>query len=49
MNGLAGKRVIISGGCGDIGAAVAARFLEESSPRCSSVTFCPTTPAQPEC
>ncbi len=27
MNGLAGKRVFISGGCGDIGRAVAARFL----------------------
>lgn len=31
MRGLKGKRVFISGGCGDIGRAVAARFLEEGS------------------
>jgi NAD(P)-dependent dehydrogenase (short-subunit alcohol dehydrogenase family) len=27
MNGLAGKRIFISGACGDIGRTVAARFL----------------------
>ena len=27
MRGIEGKRVLISGGCGDIGQAVAARFL----------------------
>ena len=31
MNGLTGKRVVISGGCGDIGAAVALRFLQEGA------------------
>lgn len=31
MRGLKGKRIFISGGCGDIGRAVAARFLEEGS------------------
>jgi NAD(P)-dependent dehydrogenase (short-subunit alcohol dehydrogenase family) len=31
MKGLNGKRVFISGGCGDIGRAVAARFLEEGA------------------
>ena len=29
MNGLAGTRVILSGGCGDIGAAIASRLLNE--------------------
>ena len=28
MRGIAGKRVLISGGCGDIGRAVGARFLQ---------------------
>jgi NAD(P)-dependent dehydrogenase (short-subunit alcohol dehydrogenase family) len=28
MNGISGKRVLITGGCGDIGQAVAKRFLE---------------------
>lgn len=31
MNKVKGKRVFISGGCGDIGRAVAARFLEEGA------------------
>jgi NAD(P)-dependent dehydrogenase (short-subunit alcohol dehydrogenase family) len=31
MRGIAGKRVLISGGCGDIGRAVAARFLGEGA------------------
>jgi NAD(P)-dependent dehydrogenase (short-subunit alcohol dehydrogenase family) len=31
MKGLNGKRVFISGGCGDIGRAVASRFLKEGS------------------
>lgn len=31
MRGLKGKRVFISGGCGDIGCAVAQRFLEEGA------------------
>jgi len=31
MNGLAGKRIIVSGGCGDIGAAVALRLLNEGA------------------
>jgi NAD(P)-dependent dehydrogenase (short-subunit alcohol dehydrogenase family) len=31
MTGLKGKRVVISGGCGDIGSAVAARFLDEGA------------------
>ncbi|MEO6436103.1 MAG: SDR family oxidoreductase [Tepidisphaeraceae bacterium] len=31
MRGIAGKRIVISGGCGDIGSAVARRFLEEGA------------------
>lgn len=46
MKGLKGKRVFISGGCGDIGSAVAARFLEEG---CSVILadLRPEGPAKP--
>ncbi len=41
MRGIAGKRVVISGGCGDIGSAVARRFLEEGA----RVLLCDVLPA----
>ncbi len=31
MKGVAGQRVLITGGCGDIGSAVARRFLEQGA------------------